>query len=88
MRPCTYYNYVRSKEIEFTLDNTGGIGFMFGFSTKTLTVKEETLLYPFESFLAEFGGSLGLFLGLSFLSLWEFFTGIINTSFMRNHNMR
>ena len=46
---------------------------MFAYSSTSVTLKEETLLYPFESFLAEFGGSLGLFLGLSFLSLWEFF---------------
>ena len=63
--------------MEFTLDNTGGIGFMFGFSTKTLTVKEETLLYPFESFLAEFGGSLGLFLGFSFMTIWDIGVPII-----------
>ena len=46
---------------------------MFAYSSTSVTLKEETFLYPFESFLAEFGGSLGLFLGLSFLSLWEFF---------------
>ena len=53
------------------MDPTGEYGFMFGFSTTTLTIKEETLLYPFQSFLAESGGSLGLFLGFSFLSLWN-----------------
>ena len=53
------------------MDPTGEYGFMFGFSTTTLTIKEETLLYPFQSFLAEAGGSLGLFLGFSFLSLWN-----------------
>ena len=53
------------------MDPTGEYGFMFGFSTTTLTIKEETLLYPFQSFLAEAGGSLGLFLGFSFLNLWN-----------------
>ena len=53
------------------MDPTGEYGFMFGFSTTTLTIKEETLLYPFQSFLAEAGGSLGLFLGFSFLNVWN-----------------
>ena len=34
-------------------------------------VKREELIYPFSSFLAEFGGILGLFLGFSFMSLWD-----------------
>ena len=55
------------------MDPTGEYGFMFGFSTTTLTIKEETLLYPFQSFLAEAGGSLGLFLGFSFLNVWNLF---------------
>ena len=50
---------------------------MFGYSSNSLIVKEETLVYPFESFLAEFGGSLGLFLGFSFLSLWDILLSIL-----------
>ena len=37
-----------------------------------ITEKVETILYPFESFLAEFGGALGLFIGFSFFGLFEF----------------
>ena len=37
-----------------------------------ITEKIETILYPFESFLAEFGGALGLFIGFSFFGLFEF----------------
>ena len=33
-------------------------------------VKKE-YLHSWESLVAEFGGSLGLFLGFSFISLWE-----------------
>ena len=43
--------------------------FGFGFPSNNMVVKEEALLYPFESFLAEVGGALGLFLGFSFLGL-------------------
>ena len=34
-------------------------------------VEVESLVYTFESWLAEFGGSLGLFLGFSFMTIWE-----------------
>ena len=53
------------------MDNTGGPGIMFGYSSNSLTIKEEALVYPFISFFAELGGSLGLFLGFSFLTLWD-----------------
>ena len=36
-----------------------------------ITEKTETIVYTFESFLAEFGGALGLFLGFSFFSLFD-----------------
>ena len=58
-------------------DLTSGPGFMFGFSSNSLTIKEEALLYPFDSFLAEFGGSLGLFLGFSFLTMWDILLSIL-----------
>ena len=34
-------------------------------------VETESLLYSIESLVAEFGGTLGLFLGFSFMALWE-----------------
>ena len=34
-------------------------------------LEEEQLIYPFLSFLAEFGGALGLFLGFSFMTVWD-----------------
>ena len=37
-----------------------------------VTEEKEEYLYDFVSLVAEFGGALGLFLGVSFLTLWEF----------------
>ena len=34
-------------------------------------VETELLVYPWTSLVAEFGGSLSLFLGISFMSLWD-----------------
>ena len=43
----------------------------FSFSTNSVELLEEVLVYPFESFLAEVGGALGLFLGFSFMMIWD-----------------
>ena len=34
--------------------------------------EKEVWAYPAISFIAEMGGSLGLFIGVSFLSVWDF----------------
>ena len=34
-------------------------------------VERESLLFSAESLVAEFGGTLGLFLGFSFMALWD-----------------
>ena len=36
-----------------------------------LLIKQEKLVYSVESLVAEFGGTLGLFLGFSFMNLWD-----------------
>ena len=51
-------------------DNNIGM-FSFGYSSTNVVVKEEDFIYPFESYLAEVGGALGLFLGFSFVGLWD-----------------
>ena len=43
-----------------------------GFTSAT-KFRNEIQIYPFESFLCDLGGSLGLFVGFSFLTLWDFF---------------
>ena len=40
-------------------------------TTPYLLVEREELLYTLESLVAEFGGTLSLFLGLSFMTLWD-----------------
>ena len=46
------------------------IGIMFG--SGTINVAREEKIYPLSSFIAEFGGCLGLFLGFSFLMVVDF----------------
>ena len=39
--------------------------------TTEVTVETEVLLYTWQNLVAEFGGTLGLFLGFSFMTLWD-----------------
>ena len=36
-----------------------------------ILVEWEDLVYPLASLVAEFGGTLGLFLGFSFMAVWD-----------------
>ena len=48
-----------------TRDDDGKAIFSMSFSTNVLTVMEEEYVYPLDSFIAEFGGALGLPLMIS-----------------------
>ena len=76
-KPCKYKKYVKTSVLDKLQDTSGLPGYMFGFSTNTVTVKQEAYLYPLSSLVAEFGGTLGLFVGFSFLTLWEILLWLI-----------
>ena len=42
-----------------------------------IVVEKESLLYNFESLVAEFGGTLGLFIGFSFMAFWDCFEVVL-----------
>ena len=76
--PCTYLKY----SVLYRQQISPVFGFLLHYAVGDLTVVKEVmlnffntlqeLLYPFSSFLAEFGGALGLFLGFSFAMFWDF----------------
>ena len=43
--------------------------FIFYFVTTDILEDEEVLVFPIDSLISEFGGALGLFLGVSFLGI-------------------
>ena len=57
--------------MEYVKDENNIGMFSFGYSSTNVVVKEEDLIYPFQSYLAEVGGALGLFLGFSFVGLLD-----------------
>ena len=48
-------------------------------ASKTVTRKMEVWMYPIESLVSEFGGALGLFLGFSFLMIWDIVKVIVTS---------
>ena len=48
-------------------------------ASKTVTRKKEVWIYPIESLISEFGGALGLFLGFSFLMIWDMVKVIVTS---------
>ena len=67
--PCRYTEYKLATE-------TGKMDWKaqrlsVGFSSPDALQRTEKLLYPLDSFISEFGGALGLFLGFSCMMIWE-----------------
>ena len=73
-KPRNYISILKIKEPTiFYGDKEDPNRMIFGisFSTSMQTVMEEVYDYPVFSFIAEFGGALGLFLGFSFMMFWD-----------------
>ena len=74
-RPCSYkeYKFVNTnfKELKYIDYPKDQVVFCLWAVSQYTQIEEEVLVYPFQSFLAEFGGSLGLFLGFSFMTIWD-----------------
>merc|ERR1712130_1062012 len=62
--PCQHLEYAIKGNPTIS---SGWHGLRVTFVSEDMTVLSEVELYPFESFLAEFGGALGLFTGFSFM---------------------
>ena len=78
LSPCTYkeYKFVNTNLKEYTTVDPikfpeNFIAFCLWSVSQNTLVEEESLVYSFESWIAEFGGSLGLFLGFSFMTIWN-----------------
>ena len=85
LAPCTYteyrlrletYNAVKFRILEkifnfFLQKMLGERGLILWNTSPFILVESEELLYSLPSLVAEVGGILGLFLGFSFMAIWE-----------------
>ena len=78
--PCSYKQYklgnVDKRNVELKTLPKDYMAVAFMPATERTQIEEEVLLYPFTSLLAEFGGALGLFLGFSFMTIWDGVKGL------------
>ena len=70
-KPCHYFKYWLVGEKVSSVFKTDNLLFSLNAVSNNIFVEREVLVYPWTSLVAEFGGSLGLFLGVSFMSLWD-----------------
>ena len=47
---------------------------------KRFMKRKEVEVYPLESFISEFGGALGLFIGFSFMMIWDLIEMLLTIS--------
>ena len=71
VKPCQYrmYQFVGAGEPVSSFPEYYAFS-LLAVSKKT-TIKTEQLIYPLAHLVADFGGTLGLFLGFSFVTLWD-----------------
>ena len=70
LTPCHYTQYTLAND-PTTSYNSKYINLEMILSSTDILSRHEKRMYSFESFVAEFGGSLGLFLGFSFIMVWD-----------------
>ena len=70
MKPCTYKMYQLGRK-EPSVIKSDFFAFSLWAASKKTIIRTEQLIYPLTSLVAEFGGTLGLFLGVSFITLWD-----------------
>ena len=72
LKPCKYTEYRLAGDRE--KDEEKGIKLVkISLSDSKATLMYERKLYGWTSFIAEFGGALGLFVGFSFLTLFDLY---------------
>ena len=70
--PCHYKEYIQADKLTRPVKiNNKTCTIKIFAASSDITVKSETYLFPFPALVAEFGGTLGLFLGVSFMNLWD-----------------
>ena len=80
-QPCHFkeYQFVNTnlKELDLVDFPDNRVAICLWAVSKYTQAEEEVLVHPFQSLIAEFGGCLGLFLGFSFMTIWDGLKGLV-----------
>ena len=79
-RSCRYRSSYKFHELMITereMAERNEIWFDIILSKSLLKINTETPVFPLRSLIADIGGTLGLFLGFSFIMIWEGFEALI-----------
>ena len=68
-KPCVYNEYILDENEEWPGHGLSWVEIMF--SSKQVLSSTEVESYSFLSFISDIGGSLGMFVGFSFLMVWD-----------------
>ena len=69
LTPCSYTEYKLATEpLKYRWEN---LTLNIKLTGAKVLKRTEQMLYPTTSFVSEFGGALGLFLGISFMTIWD-----------------
>ena len=72
IKPCNYQEYkIIGDKAPTSLTKEDFLTFALVAVDNNIYVETEALLYPGTSLVAEIGGTLGLFIGFSFMILWD-----------------
>ena len=71
LKPCKYRKYVFIGDLAQSTFKSEHFAFSLWAISRETIVKTELLIYPLSALVAEFGGTLSLFLGFSFMTLWD-----------------
>ena len=73
LKPCSYKKYSLLGDRKPSHFKSKYVAFSLWASSEKTRVVTEQLIYPLSSLIAEFGGTLSLFLGVSFVTIWDNF---------------
>ena len=91
IKPCKYRKYSFLGDRTPSFFQSDFVAFSLWAVSENTRVATEQLVYPVSSLIAEFGGCLSLFLGFSFVTLWDnfrFFAVLYRAMFNQEHNPR
>ena len=71
MKPCVYRSFKLEERQSTVYGGKNEFYFSIWAATNVVFIEKEALVFPLSSLVAQIGGTLGLFLGFSFMTIWQ-----------------